>query len=124
MANAAVYTCGIVEDEELAYELLSKFIRRADTLKVLWRETSSKNLSAKSHCKVDIVFLDLLDSPLSNVAEIDQCISQYGNIIITTAHTEVYIKSLGIKYVAVLNKPFSYQIFENVVHEALSKISY
>jgi DNA-binding response OmpR family regulator len=120
MKDRFTYTCGIIEDEELASSLLEKYINRIGIIDIKWSLPSTKHLLAVSHEKVDIVFLDLIDSPVANNTVIDNYINQYGNIIITTANTESYIKLLGLEYVTVLNKPFSFEIFENAIMETFS----
>jgi two-component SAPR family response regulator len=122
MKDILTYTCGIIEDEELAYSLLEKYINRIGIIDIKWSQPSAEHLLLASHEKVDIVFLDLIAGPVSNGSQVGSYINNYGNIIITTAYTESYIKSLGIEYVTILNKPFSFEIFESVIMETLQNL--
>jgi two-component SAPR family response regulator len=120
MKDKFTYTCGIIEDEELAFTLLEKYINRIGIIDIKWSLPSTKHLLTVTHQKVDIVFLDLIDSPVANNTVLDNYINTYGNIIITTANTESYIKLLGLEYITILNKPFSFEIFENAIMESFS----
>lgn len=122
MEGTKYYTCGIIEDEALAYSLLEKYILRMGLIEIKWSTPSVDDVLADAHEKVDIVFLDLINSPLSIYTKIDHEINQYGNIVITTAHNEKYVNTLGIDYLQLLNKPFSYKIFEETINEVMIQL--
>jgi two-component SAPR family response regulator len=118
-----VYTCGIIEDEYLAQQLLMKYINRYADLKIVW--ASETVLNPDLAPPVDIVFLDLLDNP-SNTFTISEGInefaSQFPHVIITTAFPIEYVKSAGIHYTHVLTKPYTYLAFEKAVNAALGEL--
>ena len=116
------YTCGIVENEELAISLLQRYIGRLNFLTIKWVKPSVPTVLAGDCEEVDIIFLDLTDTVNTVNSKIDSTISNYGNVILTTAHGLDYVGSLDIKYQALLNKPFSYKIFESVTNEVISNI--
>lgn len=122
MEGNKYFTCGIIEDEALAYSLLEKYILRMGLIEIKWSKPSVNDVLADAHEKVDIVFLDLINSPLPIYTKIDNQINQYGGIVITTAHNERYVDSLGIDYLQLLNKPFSYQIFEQAINEVMAQL--
>lgn len=122
MEGTKYYTCGIIEDEALAYSLLEKYILRLGLIEIKWSAPSVTDVLAEPHEKVDIVFLDLINSPLPIYTKIDTEINQYGKIIITTAHNEKYVNTLGINYLQLLNKPFTYKIFEEAIHEVMTQL--
>lgn len=118
------YTCGIIEDEELALSLLEKYIKRMGGVKIKWSAPSVADVLSAPHEKVDFVFLDLINNPLPIYTTIDHTINQYGKIIITTAYDAGYVESLDIDFIRLLNKPFSYNAFQQVMKDVLTELKY
>jgi len=118
-----VFTCGIVEDEELARSLITKYVQRYSQLRLAWCiESLSDTVDKQQTPPVDLVFLDLLDKPNDSYRIGDGVrinADQFQSIIITTAYPESFVQSLGIRYLKVLTKPFTYPMFEQVVTQAL-----
>ncbi|RSK42771.1 response regulator [Hymenobacter perfusus] len=119
-----VFTCGIVEDEELARALITKYVQRYNQLRLAWCiESLSDTVDKQQTPSVDLVFLDLLDKPNDSYRIGDGVrvnADQFQNVIITTAYPESFVQSLGIRYLKVLTKPFTYPMFEQVVTQALA----
>ncbi len=118
-----IVTCGIIEDESLGRELLARYISRIPDLKVKWiRESLAELLSGGIHQEdfVDIVFLDLQNAVSSGSINSDQSIEKYGQIIVTTAYPEKFVKTLPIHYRSILNKPYSFDTFYKTVMETVA----
>ena len=118
-----MYTCGIIEDEDLAQQLLIKYINRYAGLEISW--SSETILNPRSVPQVDIVFLDLLDNPSNALGLMSGGIKEFAlhfpNIIITTAYPVEYVKSVGVRHTHVLTKPYTYLAFEKVVTATLKR---
>ena len=101
-----MYTCGIIEDEDLAQQLLIKYINRYAGLEISWS-------------------LDLLDNPSNALGLMSGGIKEFAlhfpNIIITTAYPVEYVKSVGVRHTHVLTKPYTYLAFEKVVTATLKR---
>lgn len=123
----SIYTCGIVEDEELARELITRYAQRHDRLRLLWCIDSLAAVPNEDLMQLtDIVFLDLLDTPTATdqISEgLYQNAKNLDGIIVTTAYPESFVKKLGINYLKILNKPFTYTVFEQVVNQAIELLS-
>lgn len=119
-----IFTCGIVEDEELARALITKYVQRYSQLRLAWCiESLSDTVDEQQTPPVDLVFLDLLDKPNDSYRIGDGVrvnADQFQSVIITTAYPEAFVQSLGIRYLKVLTKPFTYPMFEQVVTQALA----
>lgn len=122
----SVFTCGIVEDEELARALITKYVQRYSQLRLVWCiESLSDTVDEHQTPPVDLVFLDLLDKPNDSYRIGDGVrihADQFQSVIITTAYPEAFVQSLGIRYLKVLTKPFTYPMFEQVVSQALALV--
>lgn len=122
----AEYTCGIVEDEELARKILLRYIKRHPRLRVAWvLDSLSRESPQDLRPDIDILFLDLLDSPhdASGISrDVRIAPSQYEHIVITTAYTLPYVQQQGIRFSKLLHKPFTYAMFEQVVDELLEQL--
>lgn len=121
-----MYTCGIIEDEYLAQEILLKYIERHGNIKVSWSLDSIRDISSIATIeRVDVLFLDLLDVPsndfktdnkLNKVSEgINEFAQHFSKVIITTAYPAEYVKSIGIHHSQVLMKPYTYSAFEQAL---------
>lgn len=113
-----VFTCGIIEDEPLGGALLKKYVSRMDILELRWMKASVEDLLAggiDTGDFVDLVFMDLLDTPSDSGFKVNRSVEQYGRIVITTACPERFVKTLGIRYAALLNKPISFDAFQDTV---------
>ena len=120
------YTCGVVEDEELARDLLIRFINRHNELHLKWARESFSTLSEDEPLPdVNLLFLDLLDKPYDAAKvskEIKKYAKQFEHTIITTAYPAAHVKKLGIRFTKLLNKPYTYDMFERVVNELLEEL--
>ena len=118
-----MHTCGIIEDEDLAQQLLIKYINRYAGLEIAW--SSETVVNPKSVAQVDIVFLDLLDNPSNALGLMSGGVKEFAlhfpNIIITTAYPVEYVESVGIRHTQVLTKPYTYLAFERAVTAALRR---
>lgn len=117
-----MYTCGIIEDEYLAQELLVKYIDRFEGLEIKWL---IETITAPSDLAgVDIVFLDLLDNPSNEFRispEMRLFAAHFSNVIITSAFPLESVAQVNIPHVQLLTKPYNYTDFANAVTQTIAK---
>jgi hypothetical protein len=122
----AMHTCGIIEDEHLAQQLLIKYILRYGSIEIKWALETIREAGMTS---VDVLFLDLLDTPsndfktderLNKVSEgLHEFIKGFSKIIITTAYPVEYVNSLDVRYDSILVKPYTYSSFVKALEYTL-----
>lgn len=116
-----MFTCGIIEDEYLAQELLVKYINRFVGLEIKWLIETITSPSELPN--VDIVFLDLLDNPSNDFRigpEMRHFAAHFSNIIITSAFPPESVAQVSIPHVQLLTKPYTYHDFANAVTQTMA----
>jgi DNA-binding LytR/AlgR family response regulator len=118
-----MYTCGIVEDEYLAQDILIRYINKYGNINVRWVFESIRDIHTVE--KTDLLFLDLLDIPsndfktdesLNKVSEgISQFAQTFPKVVICTAYSAEYVKNIGIHHSRILMKPYTYAAFEEAM---------
>lgn len=112
------YSCIIIDDEELARELLINFIQRIDHLEL--KGTYSNPVNALSDLKgdsVDIIFLDIQMPEMTGI-EFLKTLSDSPVVIFTTAYDKYAITSYEFSVIDYLLKPFSFTRFVQAVNKA------
>ncbi|RFM30534.1 response regulator [Deminuibacter soli] len=122
-----VLTCGIIEDELLGRDLLARYISRVPNLQLKWTKGSVEELQEANagnplQHSVDIVFLDLWSEMYGNRSNAYMFVEKYGHIILTTAYPEVLVGTLPFSYVGVLNKPISFDKFQETLEGVLYRL--
>lgn len=122
-----MHTCGIIEDEYLAQQLLIKYILRYGSVEIKWALETIREAGATN---VDVLFLDLLDTPsndfktdnrINKVSEgLHEFMQGFSKIIITTAYPVEYVNSLGVRYDSILVKPYTYSSFVKALEYTLA----
>lgn len=116
-----MFTCGIIEDEYLAQELLVKYINRFVELEIKWLIEAIT--SPSELLNVDIVFLDLLDNPSNDFRispEMRNFAAYFPNVIITSAFPPECVAQVNIPHVQLLTKPYTYNDFANAVTQTMA----
>ena len=111
--------CWIVDDEPLALDLLSSYVKRTPFLKLTGRFSNAVQAMKKIHDeKIDVIFLDI-QMPEVNGMEFARFIDKDTRIIFTTAFSEYAIDGYKVDALDYLLKPFSYTDFFNASVKAL-----
>ena len=107
--------CIIVEDEPLAVDKLSSFIKSVPNLNIIGVfESGLEAINFIQSNKVDLVFLDIhLDDV--NSLELIENLKILPDIIITTAYDKYAIKGFDLNVVDYLLKPFSQERFISAI---------
>lgn len=110
-------SCLVVDDEELARQLLGTYIERMPNLELI---ASCKNpLEASSWLGqgVDLLFLDIQMPEMTGIQWI-KTLSRKPQIILTTAYPEYALESYQLEVTDYLLKPFSFERFMQAVQKA------
>lgn len=107
--------CIAIDDEPLALEKLTEFIRRVDYLElsgVFFNPLDA--ISFLKEEKVDLIFLDIQMEELSGI-EFIETINPDASVIITTAHSQYALKGYELRVHDYLLKPISFTRFVKAV---------
>lgn len=108
-------TCVAIDDEPLALEKITGFIRQINYLELL--ASFSNPLEALAFLKgssVDLLFLDIQMDELTGI-ELIEVLNPKSGIILTTAHSEYALKGYELRVHDYLLKPYSFQRFLRAV---------
>jgi DNA-binding LytR/AlgR family response regulator len=109
--------CIIVEDEPLAMERMSDYIRKLPVLSLI--SSFDNALDAFSFLKsnnVDLIFLDINLGDLSGI-ELLESMQIQSAVIITTAYQDHALKSFELNVTDYLLKPFNFERFLKAVNK-------
>ncbi len=110
--------CLIVEDEELARDLLEKFIGKLPHLEIVGKcENPLLAMEVLQREKVDILFLDIQMPELTGV-EFLKILSDKPEVIFTTAYPSYALEGYQLDITDYLLKPFSFERFAQAVQKA------
>ncbi|MCK4661430.1 MAG: response regulator transcription factor [Bacteroidales bacterium] len=111
----------IIEDEELARELLKSYLKDYSAIEVI-NECSDgfAGIKAINELKPDLIFLDI-QMPKINGFEMLELIDNKPIIIFTTAYDQFAIKAFEMNTVDYLLKPFSKKRFKAAIDKAFNK---
>lgn len=110
--------CLIVDDEQLARELIQSFANRINELKVVGqcRDTfEAEKFLAEN--RVDLVFMDI-EMPGRRGTQFLEQQEKAPKVIFTTAYSEYAVKGFDLDAVDYLLKPISFQRFNRAVDKA------
>jgi len=110
--------CLIVEDEELARDLLEKFISKLTHLELVGKcENPLKAMPIMQEHNIDLLFLDIQMPELTGV-EFLKMLSNKPTVIFTTAYPSYALEGYQLDVTDYLLKPFSFERFAQAVNKA------
>lgn len=110
--------CLIVEDEELARDLLEKFIEKLPHLEIVAKcENPLLAMEVLQNKKVDILFLDIQMPELTGV-EFLKMLPEKPVVIFTTAYPSYALEGYQLDVTDYLLKPFSFERFAQAIQKA------
>lgn len=115
--------CLIVDDEPLAIEVITSYIKRLDDVEVV--STCSNAISAFEILqkeKIDIIFLDIQMPKLTGIDFI-KTLQHPPKIILTTAYRDYALESYELNVIDYLLKPISFERFLIALQKATDTIS-
>lgn len=116
-------TCLIVEDEPLARNLLTEYVRKVPYLKLV--DACANPLAALEilhNQKVDILFLDIQMPEITGITLL-KILQKKPQVILTTAYSEYALESYELDVVDYLLKPISLERFLKAVDKASQRLA-
>jgi len=114
----STYSCLIIDDEELARDLLENYVNRVEHLEL--KGKFNNPLQALGRLKdesIDIIFLDIQMPEMTGI-DFLKTLSDSPAIILTTAYDKYAITSYEFSVIDYLLKPFSFTRFLQAVNKA------
>lgn len=111
--------CVIVDDEQLALNILIKYVEKAPFLELKMATTNS--LKAQTYIQqnnIDIVFLDIQMPDLDGISFLTS-LSSPPKVIFTTAYDQYALKGYELEVVDYLLKPISFERFLKASNKVL-----
>ncbi len=116
------YTCLIIDDEELARDLIENFIERTSYLELKGKFSNPlKALSGLRDEKIDIIFLDIQMPEMTGI-EFLKTLPHTPAVIFTTAYDRYALEGYELSVIDYLLKPFSFTRFLQAVNKATELI--
>src|ERR687885_623620 len=117
--------CLIVDDEPLAHDILSDYIRKVPFLELVGATTSPIDaLTQVQRGEVDVVFLDIQMPELTGMQFLNLIrrgvVGMQCRVILTTAYTEYALEGYEHEVVDYLLKPVSFERFYRAVQKLVS----
>lgn len=117
------YKAIIIEDEQLARDLLKTYLSDNSNLELIGEFSDGfSGLKAINELKPDVVFLDVQMPKLTGL-ELLELLDDPPAIIFTTAYDEFAVKAFDLNAIDYLLKPFSKERFVTAVQKAIRNIS-
>ena len=114
--------CLIVEDEELARDLLEKFISKVPHLELVAKcENPLKAMPVMQEHTIDLLFLDIQMPELTGV-EFLKMLPTQPTVVFTTAYPSYALEGYQLNVTDYLLKPFSFERFLQAVNKASEMI--
>lgn len=111
--------CVIIDDEPLAAELLSSYVKRTPFLHLVGAYTSAVSaIKDIRNSQIDLIFLDIQMPELSGI-EFASILPKQTKIIFTTAFSQYAIEGYKVNALDYLLKPISYDAFFKSANKAL-----
>ncbi|MCL3781896.1 response regulator transcription factor [Prolixibacteraceae bacterium JC049] len=108
--------CLIVDDEELALDVLEAYIKRIDYLHLVGRcKSAMEALTVLNSQSVDLLFLDIQMPGLTGIQFL-RSLSNPPAVIFTTAYSEYALQGFELEALDYLIKPISFERFINSVN--------
>jgi len=115
--------CLIVDDEQLAREMLEAYALRALELKVIAKCKSAAEAQAcLSENKIDLLFLDIQMPRMTGVDFLRQ-LPNSPKVIFTTAYSDYALEAYELEVVDYLLKPIGFDRFEKAVNKVKELLS-
>ncbi|MBT1701338.1 LytTR family DNA-binding domain-containing protein [Fulvivirgaceae bacterium PWU4] len=117
------YTCLIVDDEPLARNLLTEYVKKVSFLKLV--HTCSNPLEALELLRnnpVDILFLDIQMPEITGITFL-KILQKKPLVILTTAYSEYALESYELDVVDYLLKPITFDRFLKAVDKAGQRLN-
>jgi len=103
--------CLIIDDEELALDLLESYIIQIETLELVGKcKSAVEAYNFLQKHKIDLLFLDI-QMPMLTGIEFLKNIPNQPKVIITTAYSEYAVEAFDLNVVDYLLKPISFDRF-------------
>jgi len=116
------YTCLIVDDEQLARQLLKEYVSKITTLELKGMcKNPLEAMAILEREQIDILFLDIQMPELTGV-EFVKTLQNKPAIIFTTAYSEYALEGYQLDVIDYLVKPFPLDRFLKAVNKATSFI--
>jgi len=114
--------CLIVDDEELARNLVENYVNRLPHLNIVGKCANPfEAMQALQEDRVDLIFLDIQMPELTGI-EFLKTLSQKPMVIFTTAYKEYAMQGYELDVVDYLLKPFRFERFLQAVNKASKQI--
>jgi two-component system, LytTR family, response regulator len=115
-------TCLLVDDEQLARELLKEYIQNTPTLSIIGEAEKGKEaVEMIDKLKPDLIFLDVQMPGMSGFDVLDD-IEHDPFVIFTTAYDQYAIKAFEKNAVDYLLKPIDQERFKQAIDRAVSRM--
>lgn len=115
--------CVIADDEPLAVQLLSKYVKEAGSLELVSTCANAVEVVSFLHRQpIDLLFLDI-QMPKLNGLELLKILNPAPAVIITTAHREYALDGYEFDVVDYLIKPISFERFLSSVEKFYKRTS-
>lgn len=117
-----MYTCIIVDDEELARELMERHLSQLEDFKLVASCASAiEAFKVLKEEKVDLIFLDI-EMPLLKGTDFLKNLNISSKVIFTTAFREYALEGYELNVVDYLLKPIIFTRFLKAVHKFLESV--
>ncbi len=114
-----ILRCLIVDDEELAQNILETYVKRIPDLLLIGRcDNAIETLSFLNREQIDLIFLDINMPELSGL-EMLRSMDHAPMVILTTAYSEYAVESYEYNVVDYLLKPISFERFLKAANKAI-----
>ena len=117
-----MYKCLVVDDEELARELIEVYVSQVNDFEVV--ASCSNALEAQKMLQthsIDLVFLDI-EMPMLKGTDFLKNLSNPPKVIFTTAYRDYAVEGFAVDATDYLVKPFSFDRFVQGVNKAIDRI--
>jgi len=115
-------TCLIIDDEQLARELLSEYIEHIPELRVIGEAAKGKDaVEMVDNLKPDLIFLDVQMPGMTGFDVLDE-IEHDPFVIFTTAYDQYAIKAFEKNAVDYLLKPLDQERFKLAIDRAINRM--
>ncbi|HPG06122.1 MAG: response regulator transcription factor [Saprospiraceae bacterium] len=118
-----MYRALIVDDEELARQLIASYLKRIQTIEVVGScKNAVEALTILNRQPVDLLFLDIQMPGITGVEMIRTLVDPPA-IILTTAYSEYALEGFELDVTDYLLKPFSFERFSRAINKAMVRLN-
>ena len=118
-----MYRALIVDDEELARQLIASYLKRMPTIEVVGScKNAVEALTILNRQPVDLLFLDIQMPGITGVEMIRTLVDPPA-IILTTAYSEYALEGFELDVTDYLLKPFSFERFSRAINKARVRLN-